>query len=92
MRDCWEGRRVSVQPIYEPDPYDPANALHVVPEVPGRAAPPGLVAIPRAEYDRIRRLSIARQMSETKEKAARGDFSGFTKVTEEERASGELNS
>ncbi|MGI8333244.1 hypothetical protein ACRYCC_25105 [Actinomadura scrupuli] len=82
---------MSVQPICEPDPYDPANALHVVPEVPGRPVPSGLVAIPKAEYDRIRRLGIARQMIETKEKAARGDFSGFAEVTDEERALGELD-
>jgi hypothetical protein len=38
------------------------------------------------EYDRLRRLDIARQMAETKERVTRGDFSGFERVTLESLA------
>jgi hypothetical protein len=79
---------MSAQPV-EPDPCL-AEVLHIAPQIPGQAVPPGVVAVPPAEYDRIRRRAIAQQIRERTERLDQGDFSGFQEVTSEEKPTGEL--
>lgn len=49
-----------------------------------------MVAVPPAEYDRIRRRAIADLICERGERLGRGDFSGFDEVTDEEMLAGGL--
>lgn len=79
---------MSAQPA-EPDPQ-PAEVLHILPAMPRRPVPPGVVAVPPAEYDRIRRRAIADLICERGERLGRGDFSGFDEVTDEEMLAGGL--
>lgn len=78
---------MSAQPIGP----DPGEVLHVVPDVPGRPVPPDAVAIPVAEYERLRRRVIAAQIRRDTDQITSGDFTGFTEVTEAEQAAGELD-
>lgn len=73
-----------------PDPR-PAEVLHVVPDLPGRDVPPGAVAVPVEDYERIRRRAIAQLIRERSERIKRGDFSDFEEITAEEIAAGRLD-
>lgn len=75
----------------QPAEPHPAEVLHVVPDIPGRAAPPGTVAVPPEDYEKIRRRAIAAQIRERTGRVNRGDFSDFEEVTAEEIATGELD-
>jgi hypothetical protein len=75
----------------QPADHEPVEVLHVVPDIPGQDVPPGVVAVPPADYERIRRRSIAQQIRERTSRIDRGDFSDFVEVTDEEKAAGRLN-
>jgi hypothetical protein len=78
---------VTAQPA---DP-DPVEVLHVVPDIPGKDAPPGTVAVPPADYERIKRRAIAQLIREQNSRIDQGDFSDFIEVTDEEKAAGRLD-
>jgi hypothetical protein len=75
----------------QPADHAPAEVLHIVPDLPGVDVPPGAIAVPVEEYERIRRRAIAEQVRERTRRIRAGDFSDFVEVTDEEKAAGRLN-
>ena len=70
---------------------DPVEVLHVVPDIPGRDVPPGVVAVPPEDYEQIKRRAIAQLIRERTSRIDQGDFSDFVEVSDEEKAAGRLN-
>ena len=62
-----------------------------MPDLPGVDVPPGAVAVPAEDYERIRRRAIAEQIRERTRRVQAGDFSDFVEVTDEEKAAGRLS-